>query len=256
MEKTEGKGGRLAGKVAIVTGAGGGIGRAIACRFVACGARVLCTDVDAATAREAAEAAGDGAASLACDVGREADAEAAIAEAVSRFGGLSVLVNNAAAFLPDATVVEIAEADWRRVLQVNLTGAFLMSKHAVPAMERGGGGSIIHMASQHASVGRPGRSWYCAAKAGLVGLAKAMALDHAAAGIRVNALSPGPILTARIERRYGGAEGAHAVVGARTALGRMGKAEEVAEAAVFLASDEASFMTGADMIVDGGYTAQ
>lgn len=256
MAETQGRAGRLAGKVAIVTGAGGGIGRAIAARFVACGARVLCTDVDADAARAAAADAGEGAAARVCDVAREADAEAAVAEAVSRFGGLSVLVNNAAAFLPDATVAEIAEADWQRVLAVNLTGAFLMSKHAVPAMERGGGGSIIHMASQHASVGRPGRSWYCAAKAGLVGLAKAMALDHAAAGIRVNALSPGPILTARIERRYGGAAAAHAIVGARTALDRMGHPEEIAEAAVFLASDEASFMTGADMIVDGGYTAQ
>ncbi len=248
--------GRLDGKTAIVTGAAGGIGAAMVRLFAAEGAAVVCADIDLAGAERAAAAAGGGAVACRCDVSREADAAAAVALAVERFGGLTILVNNAAAFLPDGTVTDIAAADWQRALAVNLTGAFLMSRHAVPAMIAGGGGSIIHVASQFGSVGRPGRSWYCAAKAGLIGLAKAMALDHASHGIRVNSLSPGPVSTERILRRYGGAAGAQEAIGRRTAQDRLARPEEIAEAALFLASDASSFMTGADLLVDGGYTAQ
>ena len=247
--------GRLAGKTALITGAAGGIGTAMARRFVAEGARVVCADVDLAGAERLAAELGAAGAACRCDVAQDEDAREAVALAVSRFGGLQVLVNNAAAFLPDGTVADIAPDDWQRALAVNLTGAYLMCRHAVPVMAAGGGGSIIHVASQFGSVGRAGRAWYCAAKAGLIGLAKAMALDHAAAGIRVNSLSPGPVLTDRILRRYGGEEGAFEAIGRFTALGRSGRPPEIAEAALFLASAESSFMTGADLLVDGGYAA-
>jgi NAD(P)-dependent dehydrogenase (short-subunit alcohol dehydrogenase family) len=250
-------GGRLAGKVAIVTGAGGGIGAAVARRFAAEGARVVVADVDAARAETVAAGIGGATAlALACDVADPARAEAAAAAAVDRFGGLHVLVNNAAAFTADATAETIALAEWDRTLAVNLTGPMLMSRAAIPRMRATGGGSIVHMASQLGHVGRAGRFWYCTAKAALVHMARCMAIDHAADGIRVNSLSPGPIATERTVGRIGGPEKALAFYGPLTLLGRQGTPEEIADAALFLASDESRFMTGADLLVDGGYNAR
>ncbi len=247
--------GRLAGKTALVTGAGSGIGRAISLAFAAEGAAVVCADINGETAEETAAAAGNRALGQACDVASEADAARAVAAAVDRFGTLHVLINNAALWIDEMPVTEISAEDWNRTLAVNLTGAFLMSKHAIPAMTAAGGGSIVHMASQLAHVGKPGRSWYSAAKAGLLGLARTMAVDHATDNIRVNCLSPGPIGTERILANYGGMDGANARMGSRTALGRIGRTEEIAAAAVFLASDDSSFVTGTDLLADGGYTA-
>lgn len=247
---------RLHGKVAIVTGAGGGIGSAISRQFAAEGAAVLGVDIDAGTLDRMAAAvrtAGGRVSTLSADVADEATAQAAVARARAEFGRLDVLVSNAVYDLPLAPVTGIALADWRRTMAVNLDSAFLLCKHAIPAMEAGGGGSIILVASQLGSVARPGRPWYCAAKGALIQLAKAMALDHADQRIRVNSLSPGPVETGRYLRNFDSVEAARA--SHHTLLGRLGAPDEIAAGAVFLASDESGFMTGADLLIDGGYTA-
>jgi NAD(P)-dependent dehydrogenase (short-subunit alcohol dehydrogenase family) len=250
--------GRLEGKVAIVSGAAGGIGRAIAIRFAAEGAVIIAADVKQVEVEETERLiveAGGRAVTIIADVSNASDAAAMTERAKASFGRLDILVNNAATFIEDGTVADIPEADWKRSLDVNLTGAFLVSKHAVPLMAAGGGGSIIHMASQLGQVGKKHRSWYGVAKAGLIQLAKVMAIDHADHNIRVNSLSPGPIATDRVRSRYGSPEKAAEQLSNLTLLRRLGSEEEIASAALFLASDEASFMTGADLLVDGGYNA-
>jgi len=248
--------GRLQGKVAIVTGAGGGIGAAICGLFVREGAAVVGVDIDAHALERAAasvRAAGGRIATLSADVAEEATAEIAVARARDEFGRLDVLVSNAVYDLPHAPLTALSAADWRRTMAVNLDSAFLLSKHAIPAMAARGGGSIILMASQLGRVARPGRPWYCAAKGALIQLAKAMALDHAGQNIRVNSLSPGPVETDRYVRNFETLEAARA--SHHTLIGRLGTPEEIAAGAVFLASDESAFMTGADLLIDGGYTA-
>jgi NAD(P)-dependent dehydrogenase (short-subunit alcohol dehydrogenase family) len=185
----------------------------------------------------------------------EGATRAAVEQAVSALGGLQVLVNGAAAADPTATVVELSPADWDRVFAVNVRGPFLLSKAAVPVMARGGGGSIIHIASQMGRVGAPGRAVYCATKGALIQLAKVMAIDHAADGIRVNTLSPGAVETGRMLMRFPTMAAARAALGPKHVLNRLGLPEEIAAAAVFLASDAASFVTGSDLLVDGGYAA-
>jgi NAD(P)-dependent dehydrogenase (short-subunit alcohol dehydrogenase family) len=250
---------RLSGKVAVVTGAGGGIGRAICLRYAAEGASVLCADINSTAAAQTVDAvkACVGAAfAVSCDVSDSASARAAVDAALDRFGALHILVNNAAFFLPDATLPELDEALFARAFAVNVTGAFLMSRWAIPGIIRSGGGSIIHIASQMGSVARRLQTTYSATKAALLLLAKGMALDHAADGIRVNTLSPGGIATEGMAERWGDMATAEREWGKRMhPLGRLGRVEEIASAAAFLASDEASFMTGADLLVDGGYTA-
>jgi NAD(P)-dependent dehydrogenase (short-subunit alcohol dehydrogenase family) len=247
---------RLTGKAAIVTGAGGGIGGAIGRRFAAEGAAVVCVDIDRASVEataQAVRAAGGRAVALVADVALEATAEAAVSAAKREFGRLDVLVSNAVYDLPLAPLTGITHADWRRTMEVNLDSAFLLSKHAIPAMVAGGGGSVVLVASQLARVARPGRPWYCAAKGALVSLAKAMALDHAPENIRVNSLSPGPVETGRYVKNFPDVEAARQ--SHHTLLGRLGAPDEIAAGAVFLASDESGFMTGADLLIDGGYTA-
>ena len=249
---------QLAGKIALVVGAATGIGRAIARELAAAGAAVVCADLDGAGAGATAadiEAAGGRALARRSDVTRAADAEADVAAAVAAFGGLDVLVFGAATHEPTATVIELSEADWNRTLAVNLTGAFLVSRAALPALRARGGGSIIFIASQLGRVGSAGRPAYCATKGALVQLAKVMAADHARDGVRVNTLSPGAVETGRLLHRYGDMAAARAALGPKHLLGRLGQPEEIARAALFLASDASSFMTGADLLVDGGYTA-
>lgn len=248
--------GRLQGKRAIVTGAGGGIGRAICVAFAAEGAAVVAVDINAETVAETAaqvENAGGKAVGMAADVALEETAVEAVAKARDGFGGLEVIVNNAIHDLPLAPLTEISLEDWRRTMDVNLNSAFLLSKHAIPVMAAGGGGSIIHVASQLGGVARPGRPWYCAQKGALINLARAMALDHAKQNIRVNSLSPGPVETGRYVKNFKSVEEARA--NNFTLFDRLGQPEEIATGAVFLASDESSFMTGADLLIDGGYTA-
>jgi NAD(P)-dependent dehydrogenase (short-subunit alcohol dehydrogenase family) len=154
-----------------------------------------------------------------------------------------------------ATVLELDEATWDRVIRINLTGAFLMAKAAIPAMIARGGGSIIFIASQLGRVASPGRAPYCATKGALIQLAKVLAVDHAAHGIRANTISPGAIATRRMLRRHKDMDEAERMMGPKHLLNRLGRPEEIARAALYLASDASSFMTGSDLLVDGGYTA-
>ena len=248
----------LAGKSAIVTGAGNGIGQAIALAFGEAGASVVCVDLDARAAEATASAVaknGVEVLSARCDVGNEADVEAAAKVILHKFPAVNILVNGAAGDDPNGTVLDLTLSDWNRVFAVNVGGAFLMSRAILPAMIAAGGGSIIHIASQLGSVAAPRRAVYCATKGALIQLAKAMATDHAAQNIRVNTLSPGAVETERLIKRFGDMETARRVSGPKHLLQRPGQPEEIALAAVFLASDASSFMTGADLLVDGGYNA-
>ena len=243
-------------KVAVVVGAANGIGRATARAFAGAGAAVACADVEDAkpTVAEIEKAGGQGLA-VHLDVSDSASCRAAVAAAVERFGGLDVLLYGAADSDMAATVLQMEEAAWDRVIRINLTGAFLMVKAALPAMIARGGGSVILIASQLGRVAAPGRPAYCATKGALIQLAKVIATDHAAEGIRANTISPGAVATRRMLRRYKTMDDARAGMGPKHLLNRLGEPEEIARAAVYLASDASAFMTGSDLLIDGGYTA-
>jgi NAD(P)-dependent dehydrogenase (short-subunit alcohol dehydrogenase family) len=246
----------LTGRVAVVTGAAGGIGSAIATLFAAEGAKVACLDLTAPESLAASiQEAGGEAMALATDVSDEASTKCAMAAILAAWDGAGILVNGAAPYDPAGSVLELPPADWHRVFAVQVTGAYYMSRAVLPAMIAAGAGSIIHIASQMGRVGSPGRPAYCAAKGALIQLAKVMALDHAAQGIRVNSLSPGAVETGRMLFRHGTMEEARAASVPKHPIGRLGQPAEIAAAALFLASDASSFMTGADLVVDGGYTA-
>ena len=249
---------QLADKAALISGAGGGICRAIALAYAEAGAAVACVDIDAVSAAETARLvaqAGGRAISRVCDVADEAQTLAAAEAANQAFGRLDILVSGAAPHDPSGTILQTSPSDWQRVLDINLTGSFLLSRAVLPLMIAGGGGSIIFIASQLGRVGSAGRAAYCATKGALIQFAKVMAIDHAAQHVRVNTLSPGGVETQRTLNRYGSFSAARETLGAKHLLGRLGRPDEIAGAAVFLASDAASFVTGSDLLVDGGYTA-
>ena len=244
----------LQGKAAIVTGAGGGIGRAISIAFAQAGARVACVDLNLKNAEESVRLAGEGTVAIQCDVSSEPDTKAAVERAAKAFGRLDILLNGAAMTDPSATVLDLDLAAWNKVFATNVGGAFLMSRWAIPHMAAAGGGSIIHIASQLGTVGTPGRVAYCSTKGALITMAKAMAADHAAQKIRVNTLSPGAVETDRM-LRFGSMDKARAALGPKHLMQRLGQPREIAQAALFLASDASSFMTGSNLLVDGGYNA-
>ncbi|MBX3568032.1 MAG: SDR family oxidoreductase [Rhizobiaceae bacterium] len=246
---------RLSGKVVLVAGAASGIGAAIARRCAVEAARVVCADLDEPAARTLAAGIGNDAAGWHCDVTSTTSAQDLVRNIRDRFGRLDGFVYNVAAPSHDGTVVEFDEARFRYELDCGLTGAFIVSKHAIPLMAASGG-SIVFIASQfaHVAVGRS--PVYCAMKAGLVHLAKAMAIDHAPDNIRVNSLSPGAIATNRLLARHADLDAANAALGPAHLTGRIGQPAEVAAAAAFLLSDDASFVTGTDLLVDGGYATR
>ena len=213
----------LAGKSAVVTGAGNGIGRAIALAFAEAGANVACVDLDRAAAEATAAAIGKAAIAVACDVSNEAQVEAAAKTILAKYPAVHILLNGAAGNDPNGSVLELTLADWNTVFGVNVAGAFLMSRAILPAMIKAGGGSIIHIASQLGSVAGPRRAVYCASKGALIQLAKAMATDHAAQNIRVNTLSPGAVETDRLVKRFGDMETARRMAGPKHLLQRLGQ---------------------------------
>ncbi len=238
-------GDRLAGKVALITGAGSGIGRAISMRFGAEGAKVVAADVNVGAADDVAAAIGANAKALQTDVTVEDEVKGAVDAAIQAFGALDVLVNNAGI---------AAAAEWDRTIAVNLSGVYYGLKHGGAAMAERGSGSIINLASVLGLVALPGAGAYTASKHGVVGLTRQFALDLAGRGVRVNCINPGFIETA-MTAPISGVEAIRDMISQQTPLGRWGKPEEVANVALFLASDEASYVTGSAYVVDGGFTA-
>jgi NAD(P)-dependent dehydrogenase (short-subunit alcohol dehydrogenase family) len=253
--------GRLDGKVALVTGGGSGIGRAICERFAREGAQVAVADWHRDAANETvARIRAEGGQSIATggDVARPEDAERMVDESVAAFGQLDVLIANAGQALV-ATAVETTPEQWERTIGTNLTGCFLLTRAAIPRLIAAGGGSIVLTASQLAFVGAERFAAYAASKGGVLNLARALALDHARDKIRVNALCPGAVETPLLLDQFkdrDGPQGSLADLTALHPLGRLGRPEEIAAAALFLASDEASFVTGSALVVDGGYLAR
>jgi meso-butanediol dehydrogenase / (S,S)-butanediol dehydrogenase / diacetyl reductase len=250
--------GRLDGKVALITGAGSGIGAATARLFAREGARVCVADVRGTAAAEVAEGigrTGGQAIAIEADVSVAAQAQAMVERSAAEFGALHILHNNAGV-LRAGSVHDLPEDEWQRTLAVNLTGAFLCSKFAVPIIKRSGGGCILMTASSAALVAEKAIAAYCASKGGLLMLAKQMAVDYARDGIRVNCLCPGWIDTSFNDPVIESAAALTTAIDTWVPLGRQGTPEEVAYAALYLASDEAALVTGHALVADGGLTAQ
>lgn len=251
--------GELEGKVAIITGAASGIGRAAAELFAEEGAVVLAADVQDDTGHALADELA--ARSCTCvyvhaNVSKESDVAAMVGLAVSRFGKLDILFNNAGIEGEQAPTADATIDNWERVISVNLKGPFLGLKHGIPAMLRNGGGSIINNASVAGMVGFPGIPAYCAAKGGVIQLTRTAALEYATQGIRVNCLCPGVIDTPMVGRFTHGNPDALGQLTQMEPVARLGRPREVAELALFLASDRSSFITGAIIPVDGGFVAR
>jgi NAD(P)-dependent dehydrogenase (short-subunit alcohol dehydrogenase family) len=251
---------RLAGKAALVTGGGSGIGRAIAVAFAREGAKVAVAGRRPEKLRETlreTEPHGGETLAIRCDVSKSKDAERAVQEAADAFGSLNVLVNNAGA-LHVSTIEAMTEEQWDRLMEINLKGPFLMSRAVLGEFRKAGGGTIVNIGSVLGLIGMKDRAAYCASKGGVTLLTKALALDHAHENVRVNCICPSIVETELVAGLFAEGAAGEALRKARIAgipLGRMGRPEDVAEMAVFLASEESSWLTGTAIPLDGGLSA-
>lgn len=246
------------GKVTFVTGGGSGIGRVTAQAFAREGASVAVVghtpEDNKETVRQIEEAGGQ-AIAVTCDVTRSVDIESAVQRTIETYGRLDFAFNNAGIEQPVKPILDVTDEEWNRVLDVNLRGIFLCMKHQLPPMLRQGGGVIINTSSGAGVMGIPGQGVYAASKFGLIGLTKSVALDYAAQNIRVNAICPGIIDTPMMDRFTGDTEAGRERVIAQEPVGRMGRPEEIASAVLWMCSDNAAFLVGHALVMDGGQTA-
>ncbi len=252
--------GMFAGKVAVVTGAGSGIGRQAALKLASNGAKVLAADIVEETGKETVEmikqAGGEGV-FFKVDVSKSAEVQAMINKAVELYGHLDIAFNNAGIEGPSGgNFYDYTEEAFDRVTGINLKGVFLCLKYELPVMIKQGKGAIVNTSSIAGLVGFPGMPGYSASKFGVIGMTKSAAMQHSKQGVRINAVCPGVIRTPMVDRLTGRDPAAEAAYAAGHPIGRMGEPEEIADAVVYLCSDAASFITGAALPVDGGWTAQ
>jgi NAD(P)-dependent dehydrogenase (short-subunit alcohol dehydrogenase family) len=247
------------GKVAFVTGAGSGIGRATALAFAREGASVVVADISEQSSRETAqlvEEQGGRAFAVKCDVTQAEDVKAALDKTIEEFDRLDFAFNNAGIEQRNAAIADFEEDEWEQIINVNLRGAFLCMKYEIPLLLKQGGGAIVNVSSGAGVIGIKGGGAYAAAKHGIIGLTKSAALDYAGQNIRVNAVAPGYIATAMMERFTGGTDEGRAKVVSEEPIGRMGEPEEIADAVLWLCSDASSFVVGHALVIDGGQTIQ
>ena len=247
------------GKVALVTGGAGGIGRAAALGFAVAGAKVVVSDVDEEGGKASVSditGRGGQARFVKADVSDEYAVKALVGKAVEAYGGLDIAFNNAGIEGPEAPLAEVDLDTWHQIIGINLTGVFLCLKYEIPAMLERGGGAIVNTASVAGLVGFPNLPAYAVSKHGVVGLTRNAALEYGAQGIHVNAVCPGVIRTEMIDRLIEKGEQDEESLVAATPLGRLGRPEEIADAVVWLCSDEARFVLGHTMTIDGAYVAQ